>query len=215
MKTRITLFLLTAIIFWYSTYAGSPFPVSSKISSDTLPQIIIVSSFDPMSIEARKNKRELFKELTDSLESYLARKMKGQTGQEVIVIPGIIRGNIDTIVYTLLKENNAVKAILIRSLDVFFDEVGESNTYDSDGKPQITTKYDLCSRVEYVIYKRGERSNESAISNREYFTSRSVKEKRFVIKFGPDIVGKKKHTYGIVEKNAEEFIIRNGDLLGN
>ena len=39
--------------------------------SDTLPRILIANSFDAFSLNVRKNKKELFKELTDSLKIYL------------------------------------------------------------------------------------------------------------------------------------------------
>jgi hypothetical protein len=169
-------------------------------------KILIINSFDAMSVNARKNKRELFKELTDSLKNYLAKKIKGETNYEPVIIPGIVYGN-DSLVFSLLNDNKTAKAILIRSLEVYFDETGERETTNSDGKPQVTTDYDLCAKVEYTFYNSTEKAKETKIDNCKYFTSRSVKDGHFVLSFGPDIVGKKKHTYGAVEKNAEQYVL--------
>jgi hypothetical protein len=155
-------------------------------------------------MKIRKNKKELFRELTDSLENYLAEKIHKQTGYKTVIIPGIIGA--DSLVFSLIRENNAIAAILIRSLEVYFDETSETNTTNSDGKPQVTTAYDLCARNEYAIFSREIILNGSKIGNRRFFTSRSVNDGHFSFTFGPDIVGKKKHTYEIVERNAQIYM---------
>jgi len=159
-----------------------------------------------MSAQGRKNKRELFKELTDSLKNYLAKKIKGETSYEPVIIPGIVQSNTDSLVASVLNENKATMAILIRSLEVYFDDTRDRETTNSDGKPQVTADYDLCAKVEYTFYSSAAKSKESKIDNCKYFTSRSVKDGHFVLSFGPDIVGKKKHAYGTVEINAEQYI---------
>ena len=72
--------------------------------------------------------------------------------------------------------------------------------------PKLETGYDLCSRIDYTFYTMDLTSKESQVNLCDYFTTRSVNDKAFTIKFGPDIVGKKKHTYGAVEKNAANYI---------
>jgi hypothetical protein len=202
----ILIFLLSGILNFYRN-TRSYSPVSKKCIAESLAgNILIVNSFDAKSLKIRKNKRELFSELTDSLELYLSKGIKEETGNETIIIPGIIQGDTDRVVFSLIKEKQAIKSILIRSLEVYFKETGEKETTDSDGKPQTTTAYDLCARIEYIIYNKDERVKESKIESCNYFTSRSVNSGHFTIQFGPDIIGKRKYTYGIVEKNAKNYI---------
>ena len=206
MMRNAILFFLSVMILSTGSNANNNTAFAFKFHPDSLPgNILIINAFDAMSVEARKNKRELFKELTDSLKNYLAKKINGETNYQPIIIPGIVQGN-DSLISSLLKENKATKAILIRSLEVSFEEARERETTNSEGKAQDTTDYDLCARIEYTLYNNTEKLKGSTVDNCKYFTSRSVKDGHFVLSFGPDIVGKKKHTYGAVEKNAEQYV---------
>lgn len=170
-------------------------------------RILIISAFDPSALHARHTKKELFAELTDSLKNYLAQDIKQDSMMEAIVVPDIIRGDTDSRVFSLMEENKASKAILIRSLDAYFNEGGEKREegYGQE-KDKIVTSYDLCSNVGYSIYSRSAKLKPSDILVCEYFTSRSVNDSHLIIKFGPDIVGKKKHTFGSVKKNALKYL---------
>ena len=144
----------------------------------------------------------MFRVLTDSLKNYLARSILIRTGYKTLIEPGILvkSDNIDSLVFSLMKERNADKCILIVSLDAHFDETGSSEERDmEDGKIRTITSYDICATNEYVLYEKNKVLKQSTIESCKPFTTRKVKG-RFGIGFGPDIVGKKKHTYGIVEQ---------------
>lgn len=209
MKIPIVEILFVAAIICFHESSANKITAGIKYNSDTLPgSILIINSFDAMSINARNNKRELFARLTDSLKTWLAKKIKEQTGHETIVIPGILQGNTDSLIYSLISENKSTKAILIRSLEAYFEETSEKESTDSEGRAIIVTSYDLCAKNEYSLFEKYRIINpmQSAITNCEFFTTRSVKDRNFVIRVGPDIVGKKKHTFGIVAKNAEKYV---------
>ena len=161
-----------------------------------------------MSIKARDSKKDLFRVLTDSLKNYLARSILTRTEYKTLIEPGTLvkSDNIDSLVFSLMKERNAEKCILIVSLDAHFDETGSSEERDmEDGKIRTITSYDICATNDYVLYERNKILRQSTVNSCKPFTSRKVKG-RFGIGFGPDIVGKKKHTYGIVERNADDYI---------
>jgi hypothetical protein len=181
--------------------------------ADTLPKVLVINSFDVSSIQARKNKKELFKELTDSLELYLKNDISAWFGSETTVIPSLVQQITDSAVQDLMVKNNAGNAIVIRSLNVYFNEAAEKHTEEYGSSPKIETTYDLCSKVDYTFYNINSSSKQSQVNHCEYFTTRSMNDKAIVIKFGPDIVGKKKHTYGAVEKNAENYILSIASLL--
>lgn len=182
---------------------------SNKPLADSLTvNILVVNGFDAMSIKARDSKKDLFRVLTDSLKNYLARSILIRTGYKTLIEPGILvkSDNVDSLVFSLMKERNADKCILIVSLDAHFDETGSSEERDmEDGKIRTITSYDICATNDYVLYERNKISRQSMVNSCKPFTSRKVKG-RFAIGFGPDIVGKKKHTYGIVERNADDYI---------
>ncbi len=177
--------------------------------SDSLPvNILVVNSFDAMSIKARDSKKDLFRVLTDSLTNYLARSILNRTGYKTLIEPGILvkSDDIDSLVFSLMKERNADKCILIVSLDAHFDETGSSEERDmEDGKIRTITSFDICATNDYVLYERNKILRQSMVKSCKPFTTRKVKG-RFGLGFGPDIVGKKKHTYGIVERNADDYI---------
>ena len=182
--------------------------VNERSATDSLSnRVLIISAFDVSALHARHTKKELFAELTDSLKNYLAQDIKQDSMMEVIVVPDIIRGDTDSRVFSLMEENKASKAILIRSLDAYFNEGGEKREegYGQE-KDKIVTSYDLCSNVGYSIYSRSAKLKPSDILVCEYFTSRSVNDSHFIIKFGPDIVGKKRHTFGNIKKNALKYL---------
>lgn len=208
---RATIFLIfllleTSIFF---NNAKIRLQVRAKYTSDFLSKkIVIINSFDPMFIKARNNKRGLLRELTDSLKNYLAKTIKEQTGDEAILIQDIMvnTGNQDSIVFSLMEQNNADKAILIQSSDVYFEETGVEETTDIDGGVKNITSFDLCAINKYALYGREKILQKSIINKCEFFTTRNAGKGHFRISIGPNVVSQKKHTFGIVERNAEKYI---------
>lgn len=64
---------------------------------DSLPiNMLIINSFDAMSMKARKNKKELFRDLADSLKQVLSLSTPTPEGGILIVIPEFIRNSGDS-----------------------------------------------------------------------------------------------------------------------
>jgi hypothetical protein len=170
-------------------------------------KVLIINSFDAGTLEARKNKKELFRDLTDSLMQYLSAAIQKRTGDEPVIISQRIsgQGNTDSLVLDMIRSQAAGKAVLIRSLEAFFEEAGEREYTNDDGKQKIAISYDLCTRIGYTLYNTDSVVIRPDIYHCKPFTERSVGAK-FSIRFGPDIVGKKKYTYGAVKNNAGRFV---------
>jgi hypothetical protein len=111
-----------------------------------------------------------------------------------------------------MKEKKADKAILIRSLDTYFTETSTREDRNEDGKLIMITSYDICAKIEYAFYIRDSVADKSASENCRFFTTRSVRG-RLGIGFGPDIVGKRKHTYKMVAQNADNYISKMSEEL--
>lgn len=194
--------LLLLLIIILSSFVNAQPKISN---TNTSIPIVIINSFDASSLQVRKNKKELFKELADSLQVYLSENIKRELGIESVIIPGPMAIT-DSAAHSLMVTNHSTKAIVIRSLEVYFNEGAEKHKEEYGMSPRIETSYDLCSKIDYSFYSLDSTSKESQINHCDYFTTRSVNDKAFVIKFGPDIVGKKRHTYGAIERNAIEYI---------
>ncbi|HEY6957061.1 MAG TPA: hypothetical protein VI385_17535 [Flavisolibacter sp.] len=192
--------LLTALLHAFNFVQAR----SIHSGTDSLPKVLIVKTFDASSLQVRKNKKDLFRELTDSLQVYLAYHIKEQFGIESVVVPTLAKAD-DSSILSLIRLNGTA-AIVIRTLEVYFDEGGEKHVEEYGLSPKLETSYNLCSRVDYTFYNIDSASQEKTVNHCDFFTTRSVNDKGFVIKFGPDIVGKKRHTYGAVERNAIDYV---------
>ena len=172
--------------------------------SDTASKILIVNSFDAMSLKARKNKKELFSELADSLVQYLYQELN-KNGREAIVISTLLKDTtkIDSSIISLISLHNASGAIVIRSLNAFFENVDVTVEEDKDGKSK-TASFDICSSAIYQFYSKDKLERESEITTRDPFSSRPVISGFFAA--GPDVVGKRKHVIKIMKENAGKYI---------
>jgi len=177
--------------------------------NDTInkPVILVLNSFDAHANKYRKNKKELFAELTDSLKSYLSAKLIFSELGQPVIINDLMPPVYDTTfkVDSLQNVYKAVFVIAIKKLDVYFEQKGVEVERDSDGSKTRTAFYDICAEVDYVLYKTGDKPYHSKTKNCEYFTKRNVASG--LLAGGPDIVGKSKYTYEMIAKNASRYLL--------
>jgi hypothetical protein len=178
-----------------------------EATEQILPRILIINSFDANHLDTRKNKKALFAELADSLKSYLAAKIVSlELGTPEIIeelMPPVFDST--SLLDSLFKQYDASTIVMIKSLNVFFQNTGETVERGSDGKREKTIRYDLCTAIEYVVFAEHAPKKERRLEDCEFLTDRTSSG-TFSIQAGPDIVGKKKHTYKAVKRNAEKFI---------
>lgn len=167
-------------------------------------KILIINSFDAQLMKARKNKKELFAALADSLKQMLNFELNERDKAEVVVIPEVIKNpeNNDSIYFNLINEYHASKGIVIKTLDAYFEQTGVEVVREADGKKR-TASYNICSTANYFLYNRTSKVKESEIKLCKFFTERSVLSG--FLAAGPDIVGKSKHAFKIIQENAEEY----------
>lgn len=188
------------------------FNVSGQDSLLTRPGIIsgnnkvlIINSFDAMSLKVRKNKKELFAQLADSLKQILYEGIQARGKFKAIVVPDLMAGieNSDSSLFSLMDINNASTAIVIKTLEVYFDQTGVEVTGVKNDKTR-TASYDICAEVLYKLYRREVKPLDSKTTLCEYYTERNVVSGFFAA--GPDVVGKRKDTFKIIEKNARKYL---------
>ena len=191
----IAFFLLTGFLH----------PAKKELRKTSIEKILIINSFDAESMNSRKNKKVLFGELADTLKQILYAELDTKIPAERIVIPELINSQgKDSIYFDLIKKHNATKAIVIKNLNAYFNQTGVEVTRGSDGKKERSASYDIVAEVGYTLYSDTSRLKDFDTKVWEYFNDRSVVSG--LLAGGPDIVGKHKHAFKIVQKNAGQFV---------
>jgi hypothetical protein len=206
VRVKEILFFLIGITISYSSSAKGSITTGYEFKPDSLPaNILIINSFDAMSMKARKNKKELFAELADSLKQLLYNKIRFQYETKATIYAGLLQetANPDSTIFSLMVSNDASKAIVIKKLDVHFDQTGVEVTGVKHDKTRKAS-YDICAVVMYSLYDLEKKLNESETSICEYYTVRNVVSG--LLAAGPDVVGKRKDAFKIIEKNAEKYL---------
>jgi hypothetical protein len=201
------IFLLTCIGH-FSNVSPSSLPKTIEYNCDSLPNhLLIVNAFDAMALHLRNNKKELFRDLADSLKSYLYHDIIYRDEGQPVIFADLLTGAsaTDSAIIRLMAQNGASKSIVIRSLNVFFDQTGVEVTGEKGSKNRAAS-YNICSNVTYDIYSNADtmRIESSKTSVCEFFTTRNVLSG--FLAAGPDVVGKKKFTFSIVSKNASKYL---------
>ncbi len=173
--------------------------------------ILILNAYDPSGSKFRKNKKELFTELADSLKEYLHGFLFAPNKLKNTIIPELLKDTSSGNMESIINQHKATMALVITNLNVYFEQTDVEVAKDWDGKKTRKAFYDICCTVTYSIFSLGFTTMTSEEKNCEFFTRRTVVSG--VLAAGPDVVGKKKHTYDMVKENALKFLNRNGYLF--
>jgi hypothetical protein len=171
---------------------------------NNIDRLLIINSFDSDAKKWRKNKKELFNDLSIRIKNTLSEEINRRGFREAVIIEELIENSTgqDSIYFQLMKSKQASGAIVIKDINVWFEQTGVDVVKEGKSKSR-TAYYDICSEVSYVLYNQSTFEKENAINRCEYFTERSVMSG--LLAAGPDIVGKSKHAFNMVEKNAKEY----------
>ncbi len=170
---------------------------------DSLPgKVLILSSFDANAMKARNNKKELFEDLGVSLRQLLydgvQKEYLLEAGIHTELFP---ETNSDSVLFSLMGNNNATRAIVIRNIDIYFDQTRVDVRGTKNNKTR-TAYYDICAVITYEFYSKGTKFS-SERKNCEFYTKRNVVSG--LLAAGPDIVGKRKDAFKMMEKNARQY----------
>jgi hypothetical protein len=196
---------LLLLLLMFSEYTS--FPAASQHDS-TGKHYLVINSFDAYAIKARKNKEELFAELTDSLKLYLQECPALLQAGKVSVFPAMIADTSLPHIQLLMQNAGANRAIVILNLDVYFEETGTHEYYNSDGKRKKEINYDLCCKILYGLYDMESAHSPIQMSFCQFFTRRQPTSGLFAT--GPDIVAKKKYTFPMVKENVRRLMDEYG-----
>ncbi len=127
-----------------------------EFQQDTVPQtILIINSFDAMSMDGRKKKKELFAQLADSLKQLLYRRIEPNYQNGVTILNGLLpqNANYDSAVLSMMTDTASTMAITIKNLDIYFDQTGMEVSGEKGDKSRKVS-YDICSNITYALYNR-------------------------------------------------------------
>lgn len=200
MKANIILIVLLNCIFHFNSKSEAPIILNIHFTPDSLTEkILVINSFDARAMNTRKNKKELFVELTDSAKQLLYNNILAYGKKEARLIPELLKEtfNKDSVVFQLMAKNNTSKAIVINKLDVYFNQTGVEVIKEENGKKRIAS-FDICATIRYSLYNKETLPKEETVSLCEFYTQRSVISG--LLAAGPDVVGKRKDAFKIVTK---------------
>jgi hypothetical protein len=176
-----------------------------EMTADSVPdRTIIMNAFDVSAIKARKNKKELFYKLVDTLKYMIKAEMERSSHRIVDITeqPFINSSQDDSSIYTLLRQNQAAYAIVIKQCDVYFEQRDVEVTKDADGTHR-NASYDIYSIIKYAYYDNTHLLKESPVSVFHYFSTRSVMSGLFAA--GPNIVSNKEAVFDIARENVSAY----------
>jgi hypothetical protein len=165
-------------------------------------RLVIINNYDLSSLKMRKNKKDLFFELLDTLQGML---QAGLDGYDVQVIKGYtgLSDSAGTRIYDIMNQNGAAKAIVIKNYDVSFDQTEVQVSKDATGKSREAF-YDICSTIDYWYYDSSALKSEQIIKSCRKHSSRNVSSG--LLSVGPGIVSNRKDAIEITRDNANKFI---------
>jgi hypothetical protein len=189
---------------------------SVKVSTqkaNTEKRILIINTYNAAATDQRKNKKELFGKLADSLQSLLAERIQKENLGEPVIIKELTPPIFDSKARldSLFNLYSANYAIVIKKLDAYFDQTNVEVTKNDDGSKSREASYDLCTEVSFGFYKANDKPYHSETKNCDPFTSRNVMSG--LLAGGPDIVGKSKHVFKAIATNANLYIWEIRDQL--
>lgn len=168
-------------------------------------KILLINAFDAMSLKERKNKKELFRDLADSVVNWITNEFQSK-GKQVIIPDSInYTNNFDSTVASLLNKHEAKFAIVIIFLNAWFDLTDVKVEKDFfDKSKNKTAFFDICSTISYKLYNDQGLLKKSDSEMRRFFTSRPTMGS--MLSFGPDVVGKRKHVIQILHDNTMKLL---------
>ena len=181
-------------------------PTQPQQSLQPTPQkLLVLNTFDP-TVYKNNNKRELLTNLADTLLSQMAREVSSAAGIDAVPLPGLTplftTADGGTIL-KLMEKHGASHAIVIKEMDIYFDQTDVEVTKTGTGKEREAF-YDICSNIKYELYDRTQRLESSPIFLRRQHSSRQVISG--LLAAGPSIAKNRDDFYSMAIENKDRFL---------
>lgn len=174
------------------------------IQDTAMGHTLIIKVFNANALKVRKSKKQLFIALADSLPVMLKEEMQKYDHRlvEINGWPYLDIAQEDSAVYQLLQQKGAVYAVVVRDIDVHFEQKDVEITKDESGTHR-NANYDIYSVVKYAYYDTHQLLKSPTVSIFHHFSNRSVMSGLFAA--GPDITSNREAAFAILRENAVEY----------
>lgn len=171
-----------------------------------LPQkVVVLTTFDP-AVYKNNNKRDLCAQFADTLVSNIAGQLSRIAHIEAVPLKGIT--NIFTTadagtILKLVQEHNATHAVVIREVDLYFEQTDVEVTKTQSGKSREAF-YDIGTVVKFDLYNKQERLESLPVHLSAPHSSRPVISG--LLAAGPSFARNKAEFYQMIALSQQRFI---------
>ena len=190
-------FLKLLIIFFCLPQANYSFSQSNK-------RILILSNYNVNAESIRKNKKEFFTELNNTLLNSLFSWCTNKQFEPVLLsgYTSLDSGSIN-LLQSIIQHNNCTNAIVVNKFDVYFSIDNVDVTKNANGKSK-EAHYNIYSMVNYSFFDTANLIKTDNVISYTSHSSRAVISGLFAT--GPNIMNNKDDARNIIEANVEQYM---------
>jgi hypothetical protein len=200
------------LLFFTACQSGQviTYPVTTTPLQPLQPapqKVLLLNTFDAAVYHQRKAKESLVARLTDTLLKQMeAQLIHGGIETEALYgLTPVFTTADEGSIQALLQKHEASHAIVIKEVDLFFDQTGVEVTKTTSGKSREAF-YDICSAITYDLYHTSGKIESRPVRLRKPHSSRSVVSG--VLAAGPSIASNAKDFYNLATQNKDLFVHR-------
>ncbi len=189
----------------YLTYPALTEPVATVLPQ---PQkMLVLHTVDATMYHARKNKEDLVQQLADTLVKNISQQLSQNAGLAVHALYGTtpLTASGDSSLDALMDQSAATHALMIRQIDVYFDQTEVQVTKTATGKSREAF-YDICTLIAYDFRSREQSLEQVAIRHCQPHSSRAVISG--LLAAGPSLGSNNKAFYALALENKALFLNR-------
>ena len=170
-------------------------------------KVLLLNTFDAALYHQRKAKESLVARLTDSLLKQMEAQLSfgGLETQTQYGLTPLFTTADEGSILALLAKHGASHALVIKEVDLYFDQTGVEVTKTGNGKSREAF-YDICSNITYELFDTTGKIESQPVRLKKAHSSRSVISGALAA--GPSIGANTKDFYQLASQNKDLFMQR-------
>ncbi len=186
-----------------SQYISYQVPTEPETTLQPPPsKLLLLHTFDA-SVYKNNNKRDLLASLADTLLAQMARQAAGLEAEPVFGLTPVFTSADGGSIMRLMAQHGASHAVVIREMDIYFDQTNVEVTKTESGKNREAF-YDICSNIRYELYDSTRLLEATPMFLRKHHSSRQVLSG--LLAAGPGIAKNKDDIYEMAVENKDRFM---------
>lgn len=170
-------------------------------------KVLVLNTFDAATYQQRKNKESLVAGVTDSLLTQMATQLQQShiTALPIYGLTTLFTSADEGSILKLMAQQGASHAIVIKEVDLFFEQTEVEVTRTQNGKSREAF-YDICTNIHYELYDKEGKTESYPVQLRRQHSSRSVVSGALAL--GPSLANNSKAFYQLASQNKDQFLHR-------